>query len=347
MNWDSLELRIKKECQEKRKSQRFTRKYIAYAKNLFSKNVPIISSPRHFSLLVGLDHQYVCNMANGTKSFYRSFTIKKKNGKKRYINEPLPDLKFVQHWILNNILEKCPVSAYAKAFYKKRTLKSNARFHRAQAIVLTMDIKDFFPSIKVFDVYEVFKDIGYLDNVSWFLANLCCLNGALPQGAPTSPYLSNLRMVKFDNDVEKYIKENGLRYTRYADDLTFSGDFNPHFVIHEISQLLFKYGFKINSDKTRVARKNARQEVTGIVVNHHMQISKEKRRDIRQQVYFIRKFGLESHLEYIGESRKHYLDHLLGQINFALFVNNKDLEMQEYFEFIKNLIQKTRDVSAI
>lgn len=88
-----------------------------------------------------------------------------------------------------------------------------------------------------------------------------------------------------------------------------------------ILRIVYNEGFSINPEKTRVARSNARQEVTGIVVNSHMQISKEKRKQIRQQIYYIRKYGLESHLERIEENRANYLNHLLGQINFALFVN--------------------------
>ena len=98
-----------------------------------------------------------------------------------------------------------------------------------------------------------------------------------------------------------------------------------------ILRIVYNEGFSINPEKTRVARSNARQEVTGIVVNSHMQISKEKRKQIRQQIYYIRKYGLESHLERIEENRANYLNHLLGQINFALFVNPKDEEMKEYF----------------
>ena len=345
MNWNELENRIKKECVRQNKSDSYTTKFLTYAKNLFDKGVPIISSPLHFSLLVGMDHQYVCNMANGQASFYRTFRIKKSNGKLRSISEPLPDLKYVQHWILTNILEKISVSPYAKAYVKNQTIKANARFHRHQKVVVTMDIKDFFPSITVFDVFRIFREIGYLENVSWFLANLCCYKKKLPQGAPTSPYLSNLRMQGFDQDMDKYIRTKSIRYTRYADDLTFSGNFDPHLLIRDISKMLYLHGFRINADKTRVARAGARQEVTGIVVNEKLQVPRNTRRDIRKQVYYIKKYGVESHLNYIGETRQHYLEHLLGRINFILFINPKDTEMRGYYDFLKSiLLSYKRDI---
>lgn len=343
MKWENLEKSIRKECKKNKKNSEYTKNFILYAKKLFDKSLPIISSPKHFSMLVGMDHQYICNMAYAPKCFYRHFSIQKKNGSLRSIDEPLPDLKYVQTWILRNILEQCPISDYAKAFIKGRTLKHNARFHRAQKVVVSMDIKDFFPSILIGDVVNIYESMGYFHDVSCFLAYLCCFNNVLPQGAPTSPYLSNLRALSLDEDISEYTTERKIRYTRYADDLTFSGDFNPHILIKDIGKMVLDNGFIINHEKTRVARKNARQEVTGIIVNSHMQISKEKRKYIRQQVYYINKFGIESHLDHIHETRSHYLNHLLGKINFALFVNPKDKEMINCYETIRRILKNTNE----
>lgn len=339
MDWVEKEESIKLVCEINRKTKEFTQSFIDYSKNLFDKGLPIISSPEHFSQLVGMDYQYVLNMAYGTKKFYRHFTILKKNGKERQIDEPLPDLCYVQTWILKNILEKNPVSEYAKSFIKGRSIKDNARFHRNQDVLVTMDITDFFPSISIKDITSIFNDMGYYNNLSCFLAHLCCLRNNLPQGAPTSPYLSNLRMIHLDTNIAEYTKKRKIRYTRYADDLSFSGTFNPHYLINDISKMVFNEGFKINSTKTRVARKNTRQVVTGIIVNSKtMQAPKENRKKIRQEVYYINKYGLESHLKHIDENRSHYLNHLLGKINFALYINPKDEEMQVYFEKIKQLL---------
>lgn len=338
MKWESVKKKIIKECKEHKKNDEYTKKFLSYSKRLFESHLPIISSPEHLSMLIGLNHQYVCNMAYGVKSFYREFSIPKKDGKKRIINEPLPDLKYVQSWILENILEKIPVSEYAKAYVKGRTLKHNARFHRSQKIVVTIDIKDFFPTVTVNDVVTIFESFGYYHDLACFLAYLCCLNNVLPQGAPTSPYLSNIRLRTLDTMISKYTSERSIRYTRYADDLTFSGDFNPHVLIRDVSGMVRAEGFTINAKKTRIARQNARQEVTGIVVNKYMQIPKYQRKDIRQQVYYIKKYGLDSHLEHIRETRANYLNHLLGKVNFAIFVNPHDTEMKGYFEYLKTLM---------
>jgi len=181
--------------------------------------------------------------------------------------------------------------------------------------------------------------VGYKKNISYFLANLCCFNNELPQGAPTSPYISNIRMKSLDKEIGDYCNNNSLRFTRYADDFSISGDANIDRVISFVSNKVYANGFSLNSSKTRIARQNARQEVTGIIVNNHMQVQKRIRKDIRQEVYYIRKFGLESHLSHIHETRKNYLRHLLGKTNFAFFVNPKDVELLDYYRYLKELLR--------
>ena len=343
MNWSTFEKELKKECIKQRKSSYYTASLLNNANILHSKGLPIIFSTKHLSLLIGIDHNYLCSMAYSTKLFYRHFSIKKKNGKVRPIDEPLPDLKYVQTWILQNILEKCNVSRFAKAYVQNKSLLDNAKFHRAQNIVVTMDIKDFFPSITLKEVSLIFREMGYFPKLSMFLAHLCCLNYKLPQGAPTSPYLSNLRMISLDETISNYVLSENIRYTRYADDLTFSGSFDPKELIPKISGFVWNEGFAINPDKTRVARKNCRQEVTGIVVNHHLQLCKSKRKYIRQQVYYIKKYGLDSHLKHIQDEHRHYINHLIGMINFACFINPKDKEMQSYYDELSALIKKQKN----
>lgn len=338
MRWRQLEETIKTQCKRSRKSNMYTQALLDYCENLYDQDLPIITTPYHLSQLIGIEFSYLCKMAYSPVSFYRSFQISKKNGKSREIDEPLPDLKFVQRWILTNILEKVHLSIYAKAYVKGVTLRHNARFHQNKDVVVTMDIKDFFPSISIGSIVTIFEKIGYLHDVSCFLAYLCCLDGKLPQGAPTSPYLSNLRMKSLDERIGNYVYHKGIMFTRYADDLTFSGSMNPHELIKKISHYVWEDGFSLNASKTRVARRNTRQEVTGIVVNSRMQISRTKRKYIRQQMYYIDKYGIESHLQWIKESRSHYINHLIGLVNFALFVNPRDQEMQKYYKRLVDML---------
>jgi RNA-directed DNA polymerase len=316
--------------------------FLNYAFKLYQNNCPIIYELNHLSLLVGYKKNYLIRAIIHTPYFYRTYEIPKKNGTKRKISEPLPSLKEIQYWILNEILINVQISKYAKAYVKKRSLKGNARFHIGKEIILTLDIENFFGSIKSNTVESFFINIGYSSEISNFLSKLCCLNDSLPQGAPTSPSLSNIIFVKIDDIIAHYCKYNNINYTRYADDLTFSGSFNPGMVIKFIESLLKERNFKLNYTKIRTRRQNQRQEVTGVVVNNKMQAPKELRKDFRKSIYYIKKFGIDSHINHENIKRDNYLSHLIGIGNHIYFVNPKDIEIKKGVIFLSEL-KKQRD----
>ncbi len=312
---------------------------LTYAKPLIDRNLPVIFNTSNLAALVGYKTQYLKRAALYTNYFYRNFTITKANGKLRTLKEPLPSLKEVQIWILQNILysDSVTVSKYAKAYVKKRSLLDNAKWHKGKDKVLTIDVSNFFGSITRDSVENIFKKLGYSYSISNLLSKLCCCDDCLPQGAPTSPVLSNVYMFDFDSIISKYCSENNLRYTRYADDLTFSGNFEEGSLVSFVRQALLKFSLILNEDKTKLMKRNQRQLVTGILVNEIMQVPKRERLLIRQEIYYIEKFGLNSHLEKTNNKRRNYLPHLLGKINYALFLNPKDEELLRYKKYIQNL----------
>lgn len=318
------------------KSKEYCDTWLDYAKRLFDKKIPIIYNHEHLSKLVGYKLNYLYGVVKKPKAYYRTYKIPKKNGGFREISEPLPGLKSIQKWILDEILTPLPVSKFAKAYVKKKSIKDNARFHINKKMVMTLDIKDYFGSIHPKVVYNFFIELGYNKSVSILLAGLCTLNGSLPQGAPTSAALSNLCTIKLDNEISEFTIARKIMYTRYADDMTFSGDFNVNEICKFVSHTASKYGFKLNKDKTRVRYRWQQQEVTGIVVNEKLQLSKKKRKEIRQSVYYIKKYGLEDHLKQIGENRQNYIAHIIGLIEFGVFINPKDNELLEYRTFFRN-----------
>lgn len=334
MDWNKYCLEFEREAKNSGKGQQYCDKWLDYAKKLYEQNLPIIYSPEHFCMLVGYMEEYVYAVSNSPMHFYRHYSIKKKAGGLREISEPLPSLKEIQRWILDNILAKVPVSPYAKAYVKNRSIKENARFHRKQKIVLSLDIEKFFDKISSDKIYDIFIKFGYKKEVAVLLTNLCCLHGSLPQGAPTSPTLSNMVMIDFDNNISNFTRDKKIRYTRYADDMTFSGDFNPGQIISYVKRNLNPLGLKLNGDKTRTRKQGQRQEVTGIVVNQQLQIAKSERKKIRQQMYYIKKYGLESHLKHCAISKENYLLHLRGIIQHALFINPYDKELKSYIIFL-------------
>lgn len=308
-----------------------------YAEVLFKNNVPVIYNTSHLSALVGYKKDYIKRAAIYTPSFYRDFQIKKKNGKLRNISEPLPSLKEIQIWILENILSNVVVSPFAKAYRKKVGILENLRFHKNQAKVYTLDLKDFFPSIKTHSIEAIFRSLGYSNLISNLLAKLCTRDNSLPQGAPTSPNLSNIYFKHTDNIIANYCLENKIKYTRYADDLSFSGDFNEEILFELVKNSVELIGLSINPEKTKLMKPNSRQTVTGIVVNEKPQVVFHKRNKLRQDLFYIKKFGLVDHIKHREIKQANYLEHILGQINFILQINPSDIEFQGYMKFLIEL----------
>lgn len=338
MEWSKYEKNFREIAQKHDKNEKYCEKWIGYAKKLWEHNVPIVYNQEHLSKLVGYAPVYVYAASNSPEHFYRVFEISKKSGGKRQIAEPLPSLKEIQKWILHNVLVKMEVSPYAKAYIKGKSIKDNVRFHRNQEMVLSLDIHDFFGSLSSKLVYEKFVEVGYNEDVAMMFTGLCCLNGSLPQGAPTSAMLSNVLMKPFDDAIAAYTVKRKIRYTRYADDMTFSGVFDCVDLIRYVRGNLKLLNLKLNKDKTRLRKQGQQQEVTGVVVNHHPQMSKKTRKEIRKNIHYIKKYGVESHLEHIGENRQNYLQHLQGVIGYALFINPKDKELREYRDYLRELL---------
>jgi len=310
-----------------------------YAKTLFDNDVPVIYNTDHLSAHVGYSKSYLKRAVSHPKSFYRRFIIPKKNGGTRYLAEPLPSLKEIQRWILENILYKKEVHPYAKAYSPGRTIKDNLKYHKKKAVVLSLDIEHFFDSITSEKVENIFRTFGYSSIVSSILTKLIMLNGALAQGAPTSPHVSNLVLFDFDSTIQKFSFENKFMYTRYADDLTFSSsNLNPDLIISFVEKELLHLNLKLNGKKTHLMPSSKRQVVTGVVVNEKIQAKRDYRMLIRQEMHFIKKFGLASHIKKKKIKNKNYLKHLIGKINYSLFLNPNDSELAGYKTYLIGLI---------
>lgn len=276
------------------------------------------------------------SISNKVEKNYKVFKIKKHNGKYRTICAPNATLKHIQRQILNNILVDQKISKYAKAYQKNIPLKENAIPHLNKKIILKLDIKNFFDNISFYDVYN--NCFYYFPkSVGMLLTYLCTYYDYIPQGAPTSAYISNVIMRDFDEKIGSFCEKRNISYTRYSDDMTFSGDFNTHELIRKVRELLKYKGLELNDKKLHIFKNYQRQEVTGIVVNEKLQVNNKYRKNIRQSMYYINKFGLESHLKSLGiTNKKEYLNQLYGKVLFVLQINSNDKEFQKY----KNILGK-------
>ena len=279
------------------------------------------------------------SISNNVENNYDVYKIKKRNGKFRTIHNPNKLLKTIQKNILSNILNNKKISKYARAYHRKISLKDNAKEHVNKKIVLKLDIKDFFESISFLDIYNSAFPIEYFPKpVGILLTYLCTYYDYLPQGAPTSAYISNLVMKDFDEKIGYFCDSNNISYTRYSDDMTFSGDFNPGIIISRVRKMLRKLNLELNDNKTCIITNSQKQSVTGIVVNEKMQVSVEYRKKIRQEIYYIKKYGITSHLEFrnIKVEKVEYIKKLYGKILYVLQINNEDKEFLKYKKFIEN-----------
>ena len=290
------------------------------------------------------DKQYLktlYSISNNIKDNYKIYKIKKHNGKLRTIYEPTPLLKHIQKQILKNILNNKEISKYAKAYHKGLSLKDNAIPHTNKDLILKLDIKDFFESISFLDIYNTCFSIAYFPkSIGMILTYLCTYDEHLTQGSPTSAYISNLVLKDFDEEIGLWCSNLNITYTRYSDDMTFSGDFEPKEVITKVRKELYKLGLELNNEKIHVISKERSQRVTGITVNEKVQVNIKYRKTIRQEIYYIKKFGLSSHLKRrnIGVPEKKYLNSLYGKILYVLQINKEDKEFISYQKFIKGLL---------
>ena len=325
ISWSTYKKRFRRDAARDNKSEEYVAACLAYAEPIWRESIPPIFDQHHLSRLLGYNEHYLYGITNMPRRYYRIFNISKASGGMRQIEEPLPSLKEIQDWILRNILDHLSPSKYAKAYRKGFSLMDNARFHRGQSVLLKMDIKDFFPSVTYKKVFGVFRRCGYTIDVSTMLAKLCCIHDRLPQGSPASPAISNLVMKRVDARLGGYCRARSIRYTRYADDLAFSGSFKPSPLIHFTSTVLQDDGYRPNKRKTRVLLPHQRQMVTGVVVNNRKaRVPRETRRDLRKILHYMEQFGVDDHLEHIGETRGNYIEHCRGIANWVLSIDPDD-----------------------
>lgn len=228
---------------------------------------------------------------------YKHFIITKRDGSPRYLAEPGRRLKALQYKVLAFLTERMtPLKPAVHGFVPNRSIVSNARAHasRQNHFILNLDVEDFFPSITFFRVRGVLtsRPFNFSHQVATVIAHMCTLDGKLPQGAPTSPFLSNLVCRSMDRDLTDLARRNRATYTRYADDITFSfivrtrrslpaaickADDEGHLALGaELRELITtKHHFAINDAKTRLSDRYRRMEVTGLTINQFPNVRRE------------------------------------------------------------------------
>ncbi|EOQ65765.1 hypothetical protein F931_03558 [Acinetobacter pittii ANC 4050] len=308
--------------------------------NLIKNDVPVIFEIDHLSKLVGINVSTLYAMIFSTEKFYRTFEIPKKNGGMRTITTPHKSLKLVQKWIHHNILKHKYVHKSAHGFVKNRSIITNALIHKESKVFLQLDIKNFFPSIPLNWIINYFYKLGYSKKISFYLAKLCCYEDSLCQGAPTSPILSNLVFFALDKKLNHYADKNNIIYTRYADDIVFSGDNIPLSFKNFCIFLIKDFGFKINSKKTKLKIEVGQNIITGIQIkDSDIWVPKKYKKNLTQELYYIQKYGLISHISKRRIKDPNYVYSLLGKVNFILSVEPGNTKFLEYKNLLNSIIK--------
>jgi RNA-directed DNA polymerase len=193
-------------------------------------------------------------------------------------------------------------------------------------LILKTDVKNFFGSITEHYIVNVFRALGYSKKVSIFFGKICCLNGSLPQGAATSGYLSNIYLTKLDAVIFEFCKNEKVRYTRYADDMTFSGQsFDTDMYLKLVAKELAKLKLNLNHQKSRILKPHNRQIVTGLVVNKNVSVPRDYLRGLRQDCYYITKFGIYGHCRKVAlKDPRVLLETVIGRLAYAVQYQVKD-----------------------
>ena len=286
---------------------------------------------------LGFSIKTLYGLSNNLEKHYHNVFIPKSDGTKRKLSVPDLILKNVHRSIVDNILVYYPISKYATAYKVGSNVQKNARPHVNKKKILKLDIEGFFDNI----IYSRVKDIVFYEEkfsepIRILLTMLCYYRESLPQGAPTSPAITNIIMYDFDEKIGAYCIEKGVSYTRYCDDMTFSGEFDEREIITLVKEELRKLGLFLKNRKTALINSSKRQTVTGIVVNEKINLTKEYKKKIRQEIYYIEKFGIENHAQNQGITDVNgYLVSLLGRIAFVIQTCPENCEFKRYREIVK------------
>lgn len=337
-----------------------------YAIRLSNNNLPVIFTLKHLCKITGVDYNFLHSTVDRKREHenYSMFAVKKRSGGRRFIHAVSEKLIFVQRFINLSILQQTQQHPCSYAFHSKGGIKRCAAMHCGAKWLFQFDLSDFFYDVTEIDVYLIFKRLGYKNLLAFELARICTTThlptyikkrllflkktskyyqaykrteyaGVLPQGAPSSPILSNLATEKLDKQLYDFSINNGFVYTRYADDLTFSSIKLPHKTsiakIHkQIIRIIRLNKFMENKEKIRIAGPGSKKIVLGLLVDSAQpRISKEMYKRIDRHLYASKKFGLkETAIHENFDSVYGFYNHLSGLISYV-----KDVDYKRWEEF--------------
>jgi hypothetical protein len=311
--------------------------------------------------VLGVKKQTVSWLRKEKNKQYKFWTIPKKGrankGKFRKLQEPKDRMMYVQKQIKSKILDPAEalLPTYITGFRKGVKIRDTAKVHANKKIVVSLDLRHFFNSIKQKHLFQLFEEhFKYPADVSRYLSELCTYKFFVPEGSPSSPPISNIvGFFFFDEPLKKIAEDHGFAYTRYADDITLSTDVEfpkvEHtddkgnvyvkskidIVIDSMAEVLNSKGFILNRRKTKIMRTPARQYVLGMVVNEKPDLLRRKRELLKCILHNMSQNSLAEEAAKTNRTEMQFLDWIRGQINYFIQVNEiKGKKLKDKFDFI-------------
>lgn len=305
--------------------------YIAYVEEMAARGVPPIFEGRHLQLLLGVSGVEFARLTKRPEWYYRSFKVPKRSGGERTIVTPQPLMLHCQRWIDSFILRKITPHAAAHGYVAGRSNITNAEQHLGQSQLVCVDISNFFGTIKERRLVKLFLELGYPRQVCYLLSRICTYKGALPQGGASSPQLSNIIMSHIDEKITQAAAERGLRYTRYVDDITLSGERVGYAEVELVRDVLASEGFLLNRRKTRFQR-GQRKIVTGVSIGcGKLKLPRSMRRAYKNQVFI----ALKRASELVDSDDPIVLDRQIGRLAYWRSVEKDNPAVEALFRATK------------
>jgi RNA-directed DNA polymerase len=251
-------------------------------------------SERQVAFLLGVPIERLRAIANNTRAHYRTWpSLNKRKDKVRMIRSPDDELKEIQRGICSRILGTSEIGPDVHGGVSKRSPQTNASQHLGAPCLVTLDVRSFYPSVRHEMVFRMFREFGCGTAVANLLTKLTTLDGALPQGAPTSVSIANLLLARpVDKPTGEQARAAGIVYTRFVDDIAMSGE-HPQTLISNVAQRLSSRGLRVyrgrKDTKLKIMPRNSRQELTGIVINSGKPTLSRRHRDaVRAAIHELR-----------------------------------------------------------
>lgn len=303
----------------------------------FTQEAPLVMIPdlmneEAFLARIGVNEEELKKIWWFRGRMYRQFEVSRGKRKPRIITAPDRRLKQIQREIGILLAGLYRVRRPVHGFVAGRSIKTNASEHLGKKFLVNIDLEDFFPSIDEGRVDGLLRSLGVDGRVSKIISRLCCLDKALPQGAPTSPILSNMICFKMDKDLMSFSRERSFIYTRYADDITFSsyrpmgglfesvlpsvGKFVPEILSSELRAIISRNGFRVNPFKSHYSDRKSSKIVTGLKVNDFINVDRRFVRNIRAALYSVETLG-------VSGAQEKYRTKYSGRFKIEAFLKGK------------------------